>query len=68
MGGGTGHRSISFDTFIGVIISNILKFIELLQNTTISFAGLSISLFNAILGYVVLMVILSIFFDFGGDE
>lgn len=68
MGGGTGHRGINFDTVVGAIISNILKFIEFLQNTTITFAGLSISLFNAILGYVVLLVILSIFFDFGGDE
>lgn len=68
MGGGTGHRGIDFDTVVGAIISNILHFIDFLQNTKISFAGLSISLFNAILGYVVLMVILSLFFDFGGDE
>lgn len=59
---------MNLDNIMGFIISEIGRFINFLQDTTISFAGLSISLFSAILGYVVLMVILSIFFDFGGDE
>lgn len=60
----------SLDSFINFLYTQLVHFFQILQDTKISFGGLSISVFDAILSYFILFFILSIFFGFngGGDE
>lgn len=59
----------SLDSIITFLCSQLVSFFKFLQDTKISFAGLSISIFDAILSYFIVLLILRLFFGFsGGDD